>query len=971
MKIRSRRTSVTFIIWAAKREILQQLAAEHTANTILVQETHQTTQEHLKLHGFLLADHIPSKHHGIATFIKNNINFSHIGNSEEEDPTEWIAIKIGHVEITNVYHPPPAIFDPSCLPAVSEQFILSGDLNCRHETWGYPNANSNGENLANWVSLNNLVTLFDPKQPASFHSGRWNRGTNPDIAFCTQLHGITPVRSVLGRFPRSQHRASLISTPPLICTTGSAPLPRWNFRKADWDHFTAKLEETAEQLPIPDKRSVNRDYRFFTNLIKSTAKKFIPRGFRKSYIPMWDDECAALYQTYEEAEDPSDIKLAATNLLGKLDEKRQARWKETIAGIDFTHSSRKAWHTVNRLTGRNTVKKNCPVHPNDIAKQLLRNSSYQGADKSFKREVKREVSASRTRSCLPEEHHLSLEFSTNEIEAALVHLKSRKSPGPDGIHNEFLKNLGPKLIAWLTLLFNTCLNTAHIPNLWRRANVIAVLKPGKDEKLPTNYRPISLLCIPYKLLERVILARITPTIEGTLPQEQAGFRQGRSTLDQLIQLTDNIEESHDKGQFTGAIFLDLTAAYDTVWLQGLHLKLQHSISCSKITDLIMCLLYNRSFVLYAGCQMSKPFRLKNGVAQGSVLAPTLYNIYTSDFPQTSSQRYMYADDVCLTFSSKSISTVETTLTSDMAIVRDYYHKWHLKLSPNKTVSSCFHLRNRLSGYKLKVTLSGNQLPFDPSPKYLGITLDRSLTYRDHLQKLASKMSSRVALVKRMAGTTWGASFEVLRITTLALVVAPAEYCAPVWTQSTHTQKLNVPFNEALRTISGCIRCTKTNLLPTLSGIKSLKNRRRNICEKLFLLASNCSHPLHRTFYSSQALTRLRSRHPLRNLVGGLPEEDNSVPTSLSDFISEWSSHPPGHDLPRHAWVQLNRLRSGAGKFAADLVRWGLRESGACRCGAEIQTHRHIIDECPILKPPCSLSDVTNPQLLSFLLACDF
>ena len=204
----------------------------------------------------------------------------------------------------------------------------------------------------------------------------------------------------------------------------------------------------------------------------------------------------------------------------------------------------------------------------------------------------------------------------------------------------------------------------------------------------------------------------------------------------------------------------------------------------------------------------------------------------------------------------------------MAIVRDYYHKWHLKLSPNKTVSSCFHLRNRLSGYKLKVTLSGNQLPFDPSPKYLGITLDRSLTYRDHLQKLASKMSSRVALVKRMAGTTWGASFEVLRITTLALVVAPAEYCAPVWTQSTHSQKLNVPFNEALRTISGCIRCTKTNLLPTLSGIKSLKNCRRNICEKLFLLATNCSHPLHRTFHSSQALTRLRTRHPLRNLVGG-------------------------------------------------------------------------------------------------------
>ena len=229
----------------------------------------------------------------------------------------------------------------------------------------------------------------------------------------------------------------------------------------------------------------------------------------------------------------------------------------------------------------------------------------------------------------------------------------------------------------------------------------------------------------------------------------------------------------------------------------------------------------------------------------------------------------------------------------MAIVGDYYHKWHLKISPSKTVSSLFHLRNRLSGYELKIALSGNQLPFDPTPKYLGITLDRSLTYRDHLQKLTKKMSSRVALVKRMAGTTWGASFEVLRTTTLALVVAPADYCAPVWTQSTHTKKLNVPFHEALRTISGCIRCTKTSLLPTLSGIKTLQDRRRNTCEKLFQLATNSNHPLHHTFHCSRVLTRLRSRHPLRNLVGRLPDEDLSIRASLSEFIPEWTNRPLG------------------------------------------------------------------------------
>ena len=570
------------------------------------------------------------------------------------------------------------------------------------------------------------------------------------------------------------------------------------------------------------------------------------------------------------------------------------------------------------------------------------------ANKSFQKSVKRKVSALKKRLLLPEEEHLALDFSITEIEAACRHLKPYKAPGPDGIHNEFLTNLGPNLFAWLTNFFNTCFNSGHIPNMWRRSSVVATLKPGKDEQSPKSYRPISLLCTSYKLLERVILARIKPLIETKLPKEQAGFRKGRSTLDQVAQLTDTIEDSFDRGQATGAVFLDLTAAYDTVWLQGLHMKLQKFISCGKITDLIMNLLLNRSFVLSAGCQTSKPSRLKNGVAQGSVLAPTLYNIYTADFPKTSSLRFMYADDVCLAVSHKSIPTIETTLTNDLQLVNEYYSKWQLKPSTSKSVSSVFHLRNHLAQYELKTHLSGDLLPFEPSPRYLGVTLDCSLTFRHHLERLKNKLSSRVSLIKRLAGTTWGASFNVLRTATVSLVIAPAEYCAPVWAQSAHTKRLNIPFHEALRTITGCIRCTQINLLPSLSGIKSLENRRRNICEKLFDQAKDPAHPLHELLRNTQHLTRLRSRHPLRNLVGNLPEEDLRTPESLSDLITAWTSHPPGHDLPRQQWVQLNRLRSGASRFAADLHRWGLRESGACPCGAAAQTCQHVISDCPIL-----------------------
>lgn len=233
------------------------------------------------------------------------------------------------------------------------------------------------------------------------------------------------------------------------------------------------------------------------------------------------------------------------------------------------------------------------------------------------------------------------------------------------------------------------------------------------------------------------------------------------------------------------------------------------------------------------------------------------------------------------------------------------------------------------------------------------------------------MSSRLALVKRLAGLTWGASFGVLRVSTLALLVSPAEYCAPVWTQCAHTNKLNTPFNEALRTISGCIRSTRTSFLPILAGIESLENRRRNACQRLFHLASDQDHPLHQMMYCSRKLSRLRSRHPLRNLVDNLPLEDNPVPKELAELIPEWTKHPPGCELPRQQWVQLNRLRSQAGKFAADMFRWGFTNNRSCPCGAEKQTYNHVLQECPLLKPPCSLEDVDNPSLHKYLDNCNF
>ena len=134
----------------------------------------------------------------------------------------------------------------------------------------------------------------------------------------------------------------------------------------------------------------------------------------------------------------------------------------------------------------------------------------------------------------------------------------------DDVLVEQLKNLGPRAHRWLQSMLNVCFTENRIPKVWRQSKIIAILKPGKDSAKPKSYRPISLLCHMYKLYERLILNGIAPSVDRHLIKVQAGFRPGKSCCNQLLNLTQHIEDGYQRGMITGAAFVDLSAAYDTV-----------------------------------------------------------------------------------------------------------------------------------------------------------------------------------------------------------------------------------------------------------------------------------------------------------------------------------------------------------------------------------------------------------------------
>ena len=276
-------------------------------------------------------------------------------------------------------------------------------------------------------------------------------------------------RRVLDKFPRSQHRPSLITPPRFAMAVPSMPVQLWNFRKAKWSHYIALKNKFAKTLLAPDLLDVDAAYQDFCNTIKKAAKKTISCRYQNNYIQCWDAECESLYKTFLQSPQGDDSSLAATALLAKLDRKRRDRWSEAVWSIDFSHSSRKAWSILNNLTGRSQHSPcHCSISANAIASQLVRNGKYKAVDRKSSRLVFQEVS-DLWRATTPDAVNNSDNFSQREFFAALQHLKPGKALRPDYICSELILHAGAALKSWLRDFLSSCLCRLKIPKIWRRA----------------------------------------------------------------------------------------------------------------------------------------------------------------------------------------------------------------------------------------------------------------------------------------------------------------------------------------------------------------------------------------------------------------------------------------------------------------------------------------------------------------------
>ena len=817
--------------------------------------------------------------------------------------------------------------------------------------------------MENWADSHQLSLIHDAKLPSSFNSARWRRGYNPDLAFASSTISNQCEKLVLDPIPHTQHHPIGLRVNAVITPRPVPFRPRFNLKKAKWKEFAEDLDSSIKDLP-----ATPGNYDSFTRLVKKSSRRHIPRGCRTNFIQGLTEDSKALYLEYIDhfQTDPfCDETLEAGERLTKnIAECRRKKWQEFIESTDMTHSSRKAWKTI-RVLGNDYTKPKprSEVTADQVAHQLLENS--RGNPDQHPKRAKLPTTAA---SCTQAPHGFTHPFSLQELCNAIKAMKNNKAAGLDDLLCEQIKQLGPVALDWLLNMFNSCLDTNKIPKIWRKSKVIALLKPGKDPSVPKSYRPISLLCHTYKLFERLLLNRIASFVDDHLIPEQAGFRPGKSCTGQLLNLTQHIEDGFEKGLITGAAFVDLSAAYDTVNHRILVKKLFDLTKDLKFTELIQTMLSNRRFFVDLDGSHSRWRIQKNGLPQGSVLAPLLFNIYTNDQPiHPGTRSFIYADDLCIASQCDTFEGVEASLSSALEGLIPYYASNHLRANPDKTQISAFHLKNRVANRQLKVTWYGKAIQHTPNPVYLGVTLDRSLTYKNHIFKTKKKVSARNNILKKLANTKWGSDASTIRTTALALCYSSAEYACPVWGRSAHASKLDPSLNSACRSITGCLKATKVDDLYILSGIAPPHIRRHIHSQKEKFKQEN--DPLHPLYNSKPATKRLRSRHSFLHSTEPLMQSPHSQRLALWTNHLESAPHhvitspreslPPGYRESWPFWLCLNRLRSGVGRCKALMAKWGFNNEGqpVCECGEE-ETMSHLLI-CPLLPNPCSQADLAT------------
>ena len=414
-----------------------------------------------------------------------------------------------------------------------------------------------------------------------------------------------------------------------------------------------------------------------------------------------------------------------------------------------------------------------------------------------------------------------------ELQLALSELKPTAT-GEDNIHNSMLQNAPQQFLELILYFYNRIWETGNYPASWKTATIIPLLKAHKDKIAITSYRPISLTSCLAKLLERMVNRRLIWRLESDnlLNRNQYGFRPQRDTIDALLQFTESIYKGFKTKSTTIAVAIDFDAAFDSVPPKSVILQTMKLGIKGKLLQFICSFLNNRKIQTCINNTLSNIKTIENGIPQGSVISPVLFNIMLHDLSlqiPPGVQISIYADDITIWSTHRNHNVATQYIQIAIDNISKWSSKWSLKISESKTEFCVFTRRHSLREYEPVILLHGAPITYNKHLKILGVTLDPKLLWNQHVIKTTEQCTKRLNLLKMVASQHWGADTITLRQFYVSYIRSKLTYGCEIWggAANSHIYKLSIIQNAALRLCLGCPRTTAISALEIEINIEPL------------------------------------------------------------------------------------------------------------------------------------------------------
>ncbi|XP_072051972.1 uncharacterized protein [Amphiura filiformis] len=430
-----------------------------------------------------------------------------------------------------------------------------------------------------------------------------------------------------------------------------------------------------------------------------------------------------------------------------------------------------------------------------------------------------------------EECDKALKKKTGKVKKELLKLDINKASGPDDVPALVLKMAAPELATPLARLFQLCFDKGYMPAQWKCAHVIPCYKKG-DKHTPGNYRPISLLCIMSKVMEKLVSKKMWKHLDEhhLISPRQFGFRAGHSTSDALTYVSQCLANSLNNREEARVVCLDISRAFDRVWHTGLLEKLSALGFSGTLHAWLTDYLKDRSLKVVLNGRESGSKKINAGVPQGSILGPLLFIIFIDDISQDlNNQSILYADDATIMSFIKSREDrlpAAASLNRDLAKIETWAKTWNVLFGAAKCKTTTISNRRDADANHPPLHFFGVTLEEAESVDLLGLTLNNNLSWNQVVTKMSKTAGQRLGLLRRASPYILPAQRAIIY---KAMIRSKMEYASKLAIGTSNFKKIPAGFDVECRE-NGLIDPTVRIAPGTLSRLRELERKEREECE---------------------------------------------------------------------------------------------------------------------------------------------